>query len=52
MLLYTIVMLLRSDCKFYIIKDYIVAHKYTLTNIDYIHVSSLIHDQIVGDPYH
>jgi hypothetical protein len=26
--------------------------EYTLTNVDYIHVSSLIDDQIVCDPYY
>jgi hypothetical protein len=41
MLLYTTIMLLRFDCKFYIIRDYIITLEYVLTNIDYIRVSSL-----------
>jgi hypothetical protein len=52
MLLYTTIMLLRSDCKLYIIRDYVVTLEYTLTNVDYIRVSSLADDHIVCDTYY
>jgi hypothetical protein len=52
MLLYTIIMFLRFDCRFFIIRDYIVTLEYTLTNVDYNRVSSLIDDHIVCDIYY
>jgi hypothetical protein len=48
MLLYTTLILLRSDCKLIIF----MTLKYTLTNIDYIHELSLVDDHIVCDTYY
>jgi hypothetical protein len=56
MLLSTILMFLWSNWKFYIIWDYVMTLEYILTNVDYIHVSSLIDDHILAnivcDPYY
>jgi hypothetical protein len=47
MLLSTILMFLRFDWIFYIIRDYIVTYEYILTNIDYICLSSLVDGHIL-----
>jgi hypothetical protein len=37
---------------FYIIRDYVVILEYTLTNVDYIHVTSLVDDHIIYDTWY
>jgi hypothetical protein len=48
-LLYTTLLFLDLIVGFYIIRDYVLTLEYTLTNVDYICVSSLVDDHIIYD---